>query len=562
MKDDINYEAPSDWGISSKTEWVSHSELTDNGAPTLEGKDVVGFIEFAQIKLAPGKPPGATSWRSVDNKPVQLDPSTKRWRYSQVKPKKPVEQQKQGTTAERYKKGFEKAKASGQIPERSLDEPMESESVKKQATEVNKRKQPKPSKEQEQKEFNKKGYLSEMVKSIMADNTAGKGAGKYELSREDMETYLGYLDGNKPTIPSYDISDEDVDEVISQIKGIVGKGKPYAQFVSKLGRKGDPPRNLVNVARGRAVLQHYLSTGGISAITGEKIPFSDSQLDHRLSLDNGGIDGPANWEWVEARFNQFKQAFTDETVKEKLKNGLAKSPLEDKRKALQNEIKNISRSSYKDHFKANGFEGIALEDINSAKGAKGEQLLKAMAEVAGVSRYQEGAQRDSGRAGGGRFIGYPALKQKLIDRIQPLERNKITKVDEGLIKISNQIRSKEGEVKEISSQIKKEKVDSRKKAKANMTEMDYLELIKLSRNPEYADSMVYYRGKALGRCPAGTTKVGKTCAPVQKEEAGRKYNKNVLGGLSRQQVARLSKAKSTEQIIEAHKEKDKEKTDD
>jgi hypothetical protein len=96
----------------------------------------------------------------------------------------------------------------------------------------------------------------------------------------------------------------------------------------------------------------------------------------------------------------------------------------------------------------------------------------------------------------------------------------------------------------------------------NFTEADYLELIKLSRNPEYADSMVYYRGKALGRCPAGTTKVGKTCAPVQKEEAGRKYNKNVLGGLSRQQVARLSKAKSTEQIIEAHKEKTKKKTDD
>lgn len=560
MKDDINYEAPDDWGVSSKTEWVSHSELTDNGAPTLEGKDVVGFVEFAQIKLAPGKPPDATSWRSVDNKPVQLDPSTKRWRYARVKPQ--AVEKKQGSTAERMAKGFEKAKSEGKIPEQALDEAMESESVKKQAAEVSKRKQPKASKEQEQREFNKKGYLSEMVKAIMADNTAGKGAGKYELSREDMETYLGYLDGKKPTIPQYEISDDDVDEVISQIKGIVGKGKPYSQFVSKLGRKGDPPRNLVNVARGRAVLQHYLSTGGISAITGERIPFSDSQLDHRLSLDNGGVDGPDNWEWVEARFNQFKQAFTDETVREKLKTGLAKSPLEDKRKALQNEIKNLSRNSYKDHFKANGFEGVALEDINGAKGANGEQFLKAMAEIAGVSRYQEGAQRDSGRAGGGRFIGYPALKQKLIEKIQPLERNKITKIDEGLVKISGQIRSKEGEVKEISSQIKKEKAEARKKAKANMTEMDYLELIKLSRSPEYADSMVYYRGKALGRCPAGTTKVGKTCAPAQKEEGGRKYKKNVLGGLSRQQVARLSKAKTTEQIIEAHKEKDKEKTDD
>lgn len=91
---------------------------------------------------------------------------------------------------------------------------------------------------------------------------------------------------------------------------------------------------------------------------------------------------------------------------------------------------------------------------------------------------------------------------------------------------------------------------------------DYLEVIKLSRNPEYSDSMVYYRGKVLGRCPAGTTKIGKTCAPVQKEIKGTKYKKHVLGGLSRQQVEKLSKAKSTEQIIEAHKEKEKEENDD
>ena len=185
-----------------------------------------------------------------------------------------------------------------------------------------------------------------------------------------------------------------------------------------------------------------------------------------------------------------------------------------------------------------------------------------MAEVAEVSRYQEGAQRESGRAGGGRFIGYPALKQKLIEKIQPLERGKITKIDEGLSKISSQIREKEGEVKEISSKINKEKAEARKKAKANMTEMEYLELIKLSRNPEYADSMVYYRGKLLGRCPAGTTKIGKTCAPAQTDMQATKYKNNVLGGLSRQQVEKLSKAKSTEQIIEAHKEKEKEENND
>ena len=86
------------------------------------------------------------------------------------------------------------------------------------------------------------------------------------------------------------------------------------------------------------------------------------------------------------------------------------------------------------------------------------------------------------------------------------------------------------------------------------TEADYLELIKLSRNPEYSDSMVYYRGKVLGRCPAGTTKVGKTCAPQGTNEKAIKYKKQSLGGLSQKQVEKLSKAKTIEQIIEAHKQ--------
>ncbi len=94
----------------------------------------------------------------------------------------------------------------------------------------------------------------------------------------------------------------------------------------------------------------------------------------------------------------------------------------------------------------------------------------------------------------------------------------------------------------------------------NFTEADYLELIKLSRNPEYSDSMVYYKGKVLGRCPAGTTKSGKTCVPAQKDMKGTKYDKNLLGGLSKKQVARLAKAKNVEQIMEAHKEKEEKDT--
>jgi hypothetical protein len=98
----------------------------------------------------------------------------------------------------------------------------------------------------------------------------------------------------------------------------------------------------------------------------------------------------------------------------------------------------------------------------------------------------------------------------------------------------------------------------------NFTEADYLELIKLSRNPEFADSMVFYKGKVLGRCPAGTKKLGKTCAPSQSNTKSIKYKKQSLGGLSSKQVEALSKAKTVEQIIEAHKkeqEQEQEKND-
>lgn len=561
MKDDINYEAPSDWGVSSKTEWVSHSELTDNGAPTLEGKDVVGFIEFAQIKLAPGKPDNAQAWRSEDGKPVALNPSTKRWQYvrAQTKPSQKAQQKPEASIKEdrEDRPSPELEKAADSILAEIL-----SEDTQTQVKELEKRKQPKLEPQQEQRESNKKAYMKEMVGLILESTTQTKGAGRNTLSREDLETYQSVLNGNRPTIPNREVSEEDVDEVIGMLKDSVGKGKPWNQFINRIKKKGDPPASMVNIARARSVVKFYMQTGGVSAITGKVIPFSDTQLDHRVSLDNGGIDGPDNWEYVEARFNQFKGALTDEAVREEIKKKLSATPDQDKRDALKRELQNVARFSYTDYFKSNGFGSISIEDVKNASGTGGQQMLKAMADAVGMSTYPPRKERSTGRGGGGGFIGYPALKQKILENISLQPRSQIKAIDQKFIDISSDLSKRDDDIKTVSAKINKDAKEARKKAKANMTEMDYLELIKLSRNPEYADSMVYYRGKALGRCPAGTTKVGKTCAPVQKEEAGRKYKKNVLGGLSRQQVARLSKAKSTEQIIEAHKEKDKEKTDD
>ena len=86
------------------------------------------------------------------------------------------------------------------------------------------------------------------------------------------------------------------------------------------------------------------------------------------------------------------------------------------------------------------------------------------------------------------------------------------------------------------------------------TEADYLEMLKLSRNSEFADSMVYYKGKVLGRCPKGTIKTGKTCVPGTDPQKFTKYKPGDLGGLSGKQVKKLSKAKTIDDIIKAHKE--------
>lgn len=89
------------------------------------------------------------------------------------------------------------------------------------------------------------------------------------------------------------------------------------------------------------------------------------------------------------------------------------------------------------------------------------------------------------------------------------------------------------------------------------SQQDYLEILrtkKASQGANYADSMVFYKGKVLGRCPSGTIRSGKTCVPGAPAKAkGPGYKTQDLGGLTPAQVKALSKAKSSEDIIKAHK---------
>ena len=147
-----------------------------------------------------------------------------------------------------------------------------SPAVVKQADEILRKDQPKLSPEQAEKAENKEEFLTSMVDAILVDPRQQEGAGRFRMSRDDLEKYQGYLEGEKPEVPQYKVSDEELDGVLDNIKDRLGKDD-FKRFVAKMARKGDPPTGMANVARSRAVIQDYIEKGGVSAITGDHVPF-------------------------------------------------------------------------------------------------------------------------------------------------------------------------------------------------------------------------------------------------------------------------------------------------
>ena len=187
---------------------------------------------------------------------------------------------------------------------------------------------------QESNEKKRNEEISKVLDLFTKSNSETKGSGRFKLDENDVKIYTDHLnlspkerqakqqkilDEQKKKIG--EISDTDIDIAIDMLKEKLDK-KAYSSLVASIKKKGDPPGEFTAGEAGkqrfRNVIKHYLQTGGISAITGKPVPFSDSQLDHMVSLDNGGTDGPHNWEWMEARYNQFKGARSEKEVKAKL----------------------------------------------------------------------------------------------------------------------------------------------------------------------------------------------------------------------------------------------------
>ena len=217
-------------------------------------------------------------------------------------------------------------------------------------TEVNKELQDKISKEKnpKKKEALKAEYISNQLGNMLRVSSIESGAGRYDISREDVITYRKYLEKimNDPdgepakTLNAIkeerkrkygEVTEDDIDSFIADLEVSSKSGSKKSDMYdptvvidikSKIRGKGNPGStyttgNLGEV-RYRNVIRAYLETGGISPITGEVVPFSECQLDHIVSLGNGGKDEPDNWMFMEERFNQYKGKKTDEDIRSDL----------------------------------------------------------------------------------------------------------------------------------------------------------------------------------------------------------------------------------------------------
>tara|TARA_R110002020_G_scaffold86040_1_gene212219 strand:- start:1384 stop:2658 length:1275 start_codon:yes stop_codon:yes gene_type:complete len=328
--------------------------------------------------------------------------------------------------------------------------------------------------EPKKKEEQKQKFLLNMTNMLIQQSTEESGVGRFNMSKEDLQTYQDYLNDKKPKLPNYDIGEDEVNEVIGVLKSTLGGD--YQRMVQRVKRKGDPPKEYSVGEKGQKrffeAIQHYMSTGGKSSITGQVVPFSETQLDHVVSLDNGGVDGPENWEWMESRFNQFKGALSDEEVMTKIKKDLKKSPEEDELKTLEQSFRKYAKQAqidfYSNKFKEGGTAGLTEESINNLTSPNLNAVIKGWNENNPedteffIPRYGSTKDRKSGRGSGGRLASKPVLIERLIGQMKASgldipSQSETQDIDKDFQVIVDELEKQKGDITKLKQKIKKSK---------------------------------------------------------------------------------------------------------
>ena len=307
--------------------------------------------------------------------------------------------------------------------------------------------------------------LDQALEQILQEPDKQKGAGKNNLSRDDVIAFQNYIK-NGPQNERTPVTPDEMEYALQYLKN--SSGDKWKGMESRLKGKGDPPAVRKIKERASEVLGSYLENLGTSAVDGQPLPFSESELDHGVSLDNGGEDNGENWRWLPTRFNQFKGALEDADLLQKLNAELERDPTDENLKIRQQELMNKIRGDLSHQFKDGGIGGLNVADIMSQKGVEGMQFLKALAEANGVSHYKDrGKTRDSGRAGGGTSLAIGELQQRLIDELGIPDQADIDMFDENMFNVLDDIEEQRYQLSRDKKVRSKELRDAKRKAKIN-----------------------------------------------------------------------------------------------
>jgi hypothetical protein len=352
MVDNMNI--PEDWGVANKNIWVADQALEGEAKmPALEGKDVVGFAEFINfaVQLRPGKPPGATIWQDINNRPVTYNPSTKSWYHTDQSGQKDLQrklnQQTQAPDRESKQEVRKNVQKQATTSDRDLG-PKEKPITKYNTDLLNRSKRGSSQilldEEDLKKNFPDSDQQEKVKKIVIALNsqlengkfksTEGKGGKKDRTFLwEEAEALTNRQDSSWTNLlrsgPPYpqELVDEFKDHAF--IKNVPRSMAEYvysllpANAKVQLNKNGTPVKGQIftgegetpqeqskgtafTPARGVSILHAFLKQGGRDAYTGLPLNLGDSEAEHINVQQSGGLDHPSNLVLIRGGVNQIR----------------------------------------------------------------------------------------------------------------------------------------------------------------------------------------------------------------------------------------------------------------
>jgi hypothetical protein len=350
--------APQDWGIADKTEWIAEKPFEGEAKmPALEGCDVIGYSEVAEfsVKLAPGKPPGAKQWKDIRNRPVELDSSSNTWKLSRQQPQQKTPAQRMAAAVNR-----------GNVPKEHLDAPKPKQKAPQKPQEPHQEKREErvpenktyntsipsrtprgarnivinendlknnfPNPADQEKVLKITEALNSQMENGVFKETEGKGGKKdrtllweeaQALAHRDNKEWSNLIESGPP-YPQERVTDfmdsAFIRDVPREMAEYVYSYLP-APAKNQLNKNGTPQKgkiftgegasaeeqssgNSFTSPRGVSILHAFLKQGGRDAYTGLPLNLGDSEAEHINVQQSGGLDHPDNLVMIRGGVNQ------------------------------------------------------------------------------------------------------------------------------------------------------------------------------------------------------------------------------------------------------------------